>query len=413
MKNLFLILSIALLGMTTVAQAQINVGGIIHNRVNNRAAQKVEEATDKAIDEMSENSKKKKENEETSEATADENADASAAEAGSGEETTVAKPAEMKLYSKYDFVPGDKVLFEDNLAKEESGEFPSRWDLVAGNAEIADFNGSTVINFVDAGTKITPLMSKENYLPDVFTIEFDVYFDTYTYYTVNLWNEKKHKSELNGNLDVIVLNHHEVRMPNLSVGSAIPGSESYNKQGQWKHVAMAFNKRSLKIYLDQHRLLNMPVVDGKPTGLTIEGNHYNSEARKMLVKNIRIAEGGKDLYSRVETEGKIVTHGITFDVNKATIRPESMGTINQIVKLLKEKSELNFSIEGHTDSDGDEASNQKLSLARAESVKKAFTDLGIEASRLSTKGFGETKPLGSNDSPEGKANNRRVEFVKK
>ena len=89
-----------------------------------------------------------------------------------------------------------------------------------------------------------------------------------------------------------------------------------------------------------------------------------------------------------------------------------MGVINEICALMNEHPELKFSIEGHTDSDGEADFNQGLSEKRAESVRNAMIDIGIEAERLITKGFGETIPVAPNDSPEGKATNRRVEFVK-
>jgi len=112
------------------------------------------------------------------------------------------------------------------------------------------------------------------------------------------------------------------------------------------------------------------------------------------------------------TDGKIVTTGIRFDVNKSTIKPESMGVLNSIAKLMEEHQDIRFSVEGHTDSDGDDASNQKLSEERAASVKNALVDLGIDTSRFETKGFGESNPVDENSTPEGKANNRRVEFIK-
>jgi hypothetical protein len=152
---------------------------------------------------------------------------------------------------------------------------------------------------VDPGTTITPLMNKDKYLPEVFTIEMDLYFDVYDNYNIKLWNEKKGKSKENGKMDRIYLLHNEVRMPNNNnVGSTIPDSDPNSKKGQWKHVALAFNKRSLKVYIDQHRLLNVPVLEGKPTALSLEASHSNSESRKMMARNIRIAEGGKDLYKR-------------------------------------------------------------------------------------------------------------------
>lgn len=89
-----------------------------------------------------------------------------------------------------------------------------------------------------------------------------------------------------------------------------------------------------------------------------------------------------------------------------------MGVINSIFQLMNDHPEVKFSVEGHTDSDGDDAFNQKLSEQRAETVVSTLIQMGIDSSRLTTKGWGESKPLSDNSTPEGKANNRRVEFVK-
>ena len=138
------------------------------------------------------------------------------------------------------------------------------------------------------------------------------------------------------------------------------------------------------------------------------------EGNKMgdIKKKRKLFSRPKKLYDRVMSEGKFVTRGILFDVNKSTIKGESMGTINEIVKLMKDHSDLKFRIEGHTDSDGDESYNQKLSEERAAAVKNMLVQSGINASRLDSKGYGEGKPINENSTTEGKANNRRVEFVK-
>jgi OmpA-OmpF porin, OOP family len=119
-----------------------------------------------------------------------------------------------------------------------------------------------------------------------------------------------------------------------------------------------------------------------------------------------------NLLETLNKEGKIVTHGIHFDVNSSTVKAESMGTINEISKLLKDNPQLKLEIGGHTDSSGNSNKNLSLSQARSEAVKKMLVDQGIDASRLTAKGYGDTKPLASNDTPEGKAQNRRVEFTK-
>jgi len=343
------------------------------------------------------------------------------------------KPAEgtssevLKPWSKYNFVPGDKVIFQDDLGGEESGEFPSRWDLIKGNAENASFDGANVINFENKSI-INPLMETDEYLPEVFTIEFDAYYDeermgSYVYhqlYKIRFWNGDSHGVFREVEVSYYPLNIYRY---GASMSGKVKGvkkdfkgfDESLKqKQPVWRHIAIAFNKRSLKVFVDQYRALNIPNLGFKPTMVSIETytNTHIKEPYVRAIKNIRIAEGGKKLYDRVMADGKFVTNGILFDVNKATIKPESMGVINEIVKMMNQHPDLKFSIEGHTDSDGSESSNQNLSESRAASVKEVLVSNGIDSSRMQTKGLGESVPIDNNTTPEGKANNRRVEFIK-
>jgi outer membrane protein OmpA-like peptidoglycan-associated protein len=192
--------------------------------------------------------------------------------------------------------------------------------------------------------------------------------------------------------------------------SKLPSGEKVNNQ--WAHVAVAYTKGQLKAYLNETRLINIPHLSFNPTGISIRALH-SSDKSHYYIKNIRIAEGGVKYYDRFMQDGKIIANGIRFDVNKATLRPESMGVINEIATLMKEHPDISFSVEGHTDSDGDADMNQTLSEDRAETVKNQLISMGISADRLSSKGFGESMPINTNSSPEGKAENRRVEFVKK
>ncbi len=89
-----------------------------------------------------------------------------------------------------------------------------------------------------------------------------------------------------------------------------------------------------------------------------------------------------------------------------------MGVINEIYELMEEYPELKFSVEGHTDNVGDNTSNMTLSADRAERVMNTLIDMGIDKGRLTSRGLGESMPMDDNNVPEGRANNRRVEFVK-
>ncbi len=321
-------------------------------------------------------------------------------------------------WAKYDFVPGDQIIYEDNQENEQNGEFPSRWDHAGGGSvEIASFGNDPVIYFKDESSFIVPFIKnrEKDYLPEIFTIEFDAYFEKeeYCIYHLLLY-DMKNQTELN--LAPIVISANNIKI--YGIGEAFyPGAteeETYDKSF-WRHVAFSFNKRALKIYFDDARVLNIPNITENPTGLTIGVSGYNTvgiQGINRFIKNIRIAQGGVKLYDKLLSDGKIVTTGIKFDVNKATLKPESMGVINTIFQLMKEHPEIKFSVEGHTDSDGDDASNQTLSERRAKSVVEQLLKLGIAPDRLTSKGWGESKPIDSNTTPEAKANNRRVEFIK-
>ncbi|MFD2248151.1 OmpA family protein [Pontibacter ruber] len=383
--------------------AQFNIGDKIKNKVNQKIDQKIDKTIDGAVD-----GKKPSAGNKAAKAAAGET------ETGGGGGATATETGKMKAWSKYDFVAGHKVLFSDNLAGEEIGEFPSRWDLNDGNAEVAMFGNDRVINLVSYGTSIKPLMNKEQWLPETFTIEMDIFFDSdnpnveYDIYLVN--DSKTYKEDINGHFwDPIAIRANSARFKDF--GSESEELAAQEVKSQWRHVAIAFNKRSMKVYLDNQRLINIPNVQGKPTGLRIEIDK-RIDANTM-VKNVLVAEGGKKLYDQVMADGRIVTYGIKFDVNQATIRPESVGTLASIAQLMQEQPTLNFTVEGHTDSDGDDNSNMKLSQQRAEAVKAYLVEQGIKADRLDAKGLGETKPIDKNNTVEAKSSNRRVEFVKR
>ncbi|MGD9493041.1 MAG: OmpA family protein [Bacteroidales bacterium] len=323
-------------------------------------------------------------------------------------------------WTKYDFVPGTEIIFIDNQQSEQSGEFPSKWDLVSGTIENARFGDDNVILFRETGNfpnGIVPLLKNPSAddLPDEFTVEFDAYFEKgkYSNYYVFFYDAKnKSQKKLRDLFVVINVNHAKYGYSDIE--NQLENTKFSNKDNEsahWRHVAISFNKRAMKVYLDETRLLNIPNITDNPTGITIGVNHASIENNE-IIKNIRIAKGAVPLYDKVFTDGKFVTTGITFDVNKATIKPESMGAINYVFKMMQDNPDLRFSIEGHTDSDGDETMNQTLSEQRALSVRAQLIKLGIAADRLTTKGWGESVPMVANDSPEGKAQNRRVEFIK-
>ena len=119
-----------------------------------------------------------------------------------------------------------------------------------------------------------------------------------------------------------------------------------------------------------------------------------------------------DMATALNRDGRISLH-INFDTGKSTIKPDSQPIVDQIVAMMKSNSSLQLSVEGHTDNVGNAQANQTLSQSRAQAVVAAVTGAGIAASRLSASGFGQTKPVADNSTDAGRAQNRRVDLVKK
>ena len=318
-------------------------------------------------------------------------------------------------YAKSDFVAGDEIMFEDDLVGEQMGEFPSKWDLLEGNAEIASVNGKTVINLTDISTEIMPLMKDpKNYLTEAFTLEFDFLGGSdeksidcdYIIHLKNIEGEDVATINLNGTASgwayTSWITASGEQRENRSAAPA--------KEEEWNHAALSFNKRALKVYLNGSRIVNIPNC-ARPQYFTLQRSIW--EDHRNLMTNVRLCKGAVPLYNRLITDGKIITYAITFDIGKANIKPESMTEINRIAQLMKDNGDLKFEVQGHTDNTGTVAGNQKLSEQRAQAIVNKLVEMGIAANRLSAKGMGQSAPLADNSTDEGRAKNRRVEFVKK
>lgn len=331
-------------------------------------------------------------------------------------------PAVVEVnYQSYDFVPGDKIIFQPDISGEADAELPARFVIKKGNAEIQTFQGEKFLH-LDAGghTTVMPLMDTESYLPEQFTVEFDMmyenprtdYFSSVNDFSVYFYTADDENYDGYGLSMFKIHSNSQTFLGGVNAGAVNVSDEvktALNTNNTWHHIAVYVRKNIAKAYISSSRV---QATNNFPTGaaklaIRTDGNYG------FKIRNFRLAAGGDDKYNKIVTDGKFITHGIQFDVAQATIKPESMGAINEVAKLMKDHGDLDFEIRGHTDSDGDEDANMALSQQRAEAVKAKLMEAGIEDSRLTTKGFGESQPLDTNDTAEGKANNRRVEFVKR
>ena len=133
---------------------------------------------------------------------------------------------------------------------------------------------------------------------------------------------------------------------------------------------------------------------------------------------MRDLDGSKDVVKaaieqELQDNGKAILYGINFDFDSDAIRTESRPTLDKVVAILKDRPEWAFSVEGHTDNIGGRDFNQRLSERRAAAVVAYLVNAGIDRSRLSSSGYGYDRPIAPNDSESERAQNRRVELVKR
>ena len=429
-KIILVVVLLVTVGGTTEVSAQSwlkKLGKKVENAAKNAVERNAERKTEEAVNKLFEgklgnDDKEKKENQTTNNENAIGNsvkADATnIAEIEATAQNTQEKGQSIEMtYAKSDFVAGDEIIFDDPMDNEQLGEFPSQWELIDGVAEVVSINGKKAILISEWGTKICPLMKDPlNFLGDVFTVEYDLMFPEiegdHTWLLTKFMkaDNKSEEDEMmyferaayDGRDDVHWYWETSRGNSNGEYDIALPANE-------WNHVAISFNKRAWKVYFNGIRVVNVPNVLAPPGWLLFQLTNGNGDT---YITNLRIAKGAVPLYDRMMSEGKFITYGITFDVGKATIKPESMGEINRIVQLMNENPTLKFSVEGHTDSTGNAASNQTLSEQRAQAIVDKLVELGIAKDRLTAVGKGQNNPIADNSTDEGRAKNRRVEFVK-
>lgn len=319
-------------------------------------------------------------------------------------------------YAKSDFVPGDEIIFDDPMDGEQLGEFPSMWELLKGETEVVEVNGKKAIQLKDRNNSIYPLMKNpKNFLGDVFTVEFDWFwpnapYDGYNTHFDMVFNAADSDDEIfrfeklldNGSLEWYWLTR-DGKQKGTKDDVSLSAKE-------WHHIAISFNKRALKVYFDGVRQINLPNVNQAPGWFKLVlGNGWDV----LYLTNFRIAKGAVPLYDRLASDGKIITYAITFDTGKATLKPEADVEINRIKGLMDNDPSLKFEVQGHCDNTGSDAVNDPLSQKRAEAIVARLVELGIAKDRLTAVGKGSHEPIADNNTDEGRARNRRVEFIKK
>jgi OmpA-OmpF porin, OOP family len=345
--------------------------------------------------------------------------------------------------SKFDFIPGEQIVFFEDFSDDAIGDFPAKWNTT-GSGEVVIIDGidgkwlqlkSQQSNFV-----LNDLIN----LPENFTIQFEImislpfewgnepiYFALADVKNPSNYLNTTHYSLNENNNIAFWLNFHSGNSDSNGYGGYLMYNTSINnlineKMDLKKYfmdvreklplkVSIWKQKQRIRVYFNENKILDLPKI--LPSEMNVNALVWQTlslqEDNYYFLGNIRIAESNPDTRNKLITEGRIVSNGILFGINSAIIKPESYGAIKEIARVLKENKQVNIKIIGHTDNDGDAQSNLILSLNRAIAVKNMLSqEFGIDSARMETEGKGDSEPILPNINSINKASNRRVEFVK-
>lgn len=318
-------------------------------------------------------------------------------------------------YSDYDFVAGEKTIFEDKFLYAPAEKVSDHWEFMDGGgaASVRELKGEKVLSFDAFYTRLKPRIFGNKSLPDDFTVEYDAWLDPA--YDSNIGVHITFELADGTRLPLIEPSRDRLRvvLPNNESISKDNPTEYYSDKffNRWVHFSISVYKNKMKVYLDQYKILEIADILSKPKYIIVNGDKMgeaNNGETPIYLKNFRLATG---FPVSVFENGKFVTHNIKFDVNKSILKPESIAAINQVKAHLDKNPSVKLEIDGHTDSDGSDEANLLLSQQRADAVKNQLVSMGITEARLTTKGLGESAPMDKANTPEAKANNRRVEFI--
>jgi outer membrane protein OmpA-like peptidoglycan-associated protein len=431
MKKIFFLLA-CLFVFAFFSTAQLP--GVL-NRAKQKAANKVNEKIDKTIDKTAAPSSGKPDT--TGRETEKKGSENNNKESVPGgpvkqtKDTVKNEPVSIKAYSKYDFVPGEKVIgFEDFLTG-SIGDFPAGWNT-SGSAEIVTIEGKPGrwLWITKPGVFVPEFTDK---YPEDFTFEFDLMHGVpiraaeFKFVMAELQNIQQPQNwTLAANRFTAGLHTANSDQKEGTATSEIrknsvsqPGNQFYTDLLGDKfnpiHISVWRQKERVRVYVNQEKIWDIPKAiapDAKLNAILFTPLYADANIQH-YIGNLRLAVGAPDTRKKMLEQNKWVTHGILFDVNSANIKPESYGTLKEMANVLKEYADLKVKIVGHTDADGKDDANLDLSKRRAASVKAMLAkEFGIDESRMETTGKGEGEPIDKNDTPAGKANNRRVEFIK-
>ncbi len=405
MKSLMIIAALALAAPSGQAQ--------FFKKLKQKAEQAIDKA-DKAVDKKVDGGDKKKEEEPSTDNTT-----------ANAEASNESSKKDLKVYSKFDFVPGSSIVYFDNFEKDNIGETPEGW-ITSNSAEVVSIEGleGKWLKLAATNSKHIVRNKKQSWGTN-FTIEFDILIEKKGYdprLGIALINTAGkmvtdetillgYRPALLFEAIVVAGGKSRISLTNRDnkvISDNMSEELAYNNATP-VHISMCVQGKRFRMWWNEKKLYDLGAINEENIPNQFGFEFGSVGGADFYVSNIRVAKDVPDTRAKFE-QGKIVSN-LLFYSGTANLKPESMGALLDISKVLKEATST-VKIVGHTDSEGDDASNQKLSEQRADAVKSVLIkQYGIDESKLTTEGRGETQPIADNKNTEGKAQNRRVEFI--
>ncbi len=311
---------------------------------------------------------------------------------------------------KSTFIPGDKTIFYDDFTDMTADDAPPHFKIRGAAPELKAAGNIRQLTITQRGTMIPNLKA----LPQNFTWETEIGANVVTgrvSFTMMLISKSKqilHWTMFGEGkqLDLVV----SLRTPYQELGRKRLMGVNW---GEPVKLALWVQNGRMRSFVNGEKQLDFNQVEMPPIDAIEFENGTLGAGASFGYRMMRFAESTPDFSQVISSSGRYVTHGILFDTDSDRLKPESAPVIQSIAKGLETNPNLKLQIEGHTDSVGAAAHNLDLSKRRAEAVKSVLvSQFNVDASRLSTSGLGSSKPIDSNDTPQGRSQNRRVEFVK-
>ena len=436
MKNTHILIVLVALLFSTQVEAQLFKK--IKKKVERKLEQKVDQQIDKEIDDVFEGEeeetgkkkKRKKKNKKSS--------DTETTNESTENDVEVTPEVAFEVYSKYDFIPGEELIAYEDFSGDAIGDLPQKWNTNL-SSEVVTMNTAPG-NWMRIGKGLGVFVFSEipSDLPEDFTLEFDIIYD----FKANTWAYKRYLSVLLSDLEDpnnYIGRHNQGKhysKVSVSVGDGsgrgiffkketknsalnMTGKsypKSFTKEGspyEITHISILKKGTRMKVYANEEKVIDIPrAVEPNIPFKTIRfESEITPDDQHFYVSNIKFATGVKTS-DRLFENGSYQAHGITFDSGSATIKASSYATLKQIAQVMKSNPDKTYQIIGHTDNDGSDTVNVPLSESRAKAVKNILKkEFEIDDSRLQTLGKGSSEPLSKENTPTGKAQNRRVEIV--